>query len=60
MIRPASGVRGHCLWSLLDNYEWAAGLSPRYGIVHVDPDSLKRTPKASFGWHRRDPPRGLL
>ncbi|MFI7232944.1 family 1 glycosylhydrolase [Nonomuraea angiospora] len=53
-------VRGHCLWSLLDNYECASGFSSRYGIVHVDLDTLKRTPKASFGWHRHDLPRGLL
>jgi beta-glucosidase len=45
-------VRGYYLWSLLDNYEWTAGFSKRFGIVHVDPDTLKRTPKASFGWYR--------
>jgi beta-glucosidase len=45
-------VRGHYLWSLLDNNDWGSGLSLRYGIAHVHPDLLKRTPKASFGWCR--------
>ncbi|HTK31322.1 MAG TPA: GH1 family beta-glucosidase [Candidatus Saccharimonadaceae bacterium] len=40
-------VRGYYVWSLFDNLEWSAGYSKRFGIVHVDFDSLKRTPKAS-------------
>ncbi|MFF4028806.1 GH1 family beta-glucosidase [Streptomyces sviceus] len=51
-LAEGADVRGYYLWSLLDNYEWNAGFSKRYGIVHVDPDTLKRTPKASFGWYR--------
>ncbi|MGP3968345.1 GH1 family beta-glucosidase [Streptomyces sp. 6N223] len=51
-VREGANVRGYYLWSLLDNYEWNAGFSKRYGIVHVDPDTLKRTPKASFAWYR--------
>ena len=42
-------VRGYFVWSLLDNYEWALGYDKRFGIVHVDFDTLERTPKAS--WH---------
>ncbi|MDR0416487.1 MAG: beta-glucosidase, partial [Propionibacteriaceae bacterium] len=45
-------IRGYYLWSLLDNYEWAAGFSQRYGLVHVDPATKTRTPKASFDWYR--------
>jgi beta-glucosidase len=45
-------VHGFCVWSLLDNFEWAEGYSQRFGIVHVDFDTLRRTPKASFGWYR--------
>ncbi len=40
-------VRGYFLWSLLDNFEWGWGLAQRFGIVHVDFDTLARTPKAS-------------
>ncbi|WP_136610756.1 glycoside hydrolase family 1 protein [Sinomonas albida] len=52
---PAEGVRlaGWFVWTLLDNFEWAAGYSQRFGLVHVDFETLKRTPKASFEWLRR-------
>ncbi|NUP75409.1 MAG: beta-glucosidase [Sinomonas sp.] len=51
---PADGVRleGWYVWTLLDNFEWAAGYSQRFGLVHVDFDTLERTPKASFDWLR--------
>jgi beta-glucosidase len=45
-------VRGYYVWSLLDNWEWAAGFTQRFGLVHVDFDTLARTPKGSFGWVR--------
>jgi len=38
------------VWSLLDNFEWGFGLSKRFGIVRVDYDTLKRTPKDSYHW----------
>jgi beta-glucosidase len=40
-------VRGYFVWSLLDNLEWSLGFSMRFGIVHVDFESQRRTPKAS-------------
>jgi beta-glucosidase len=44
-------VRGYFLWSLLDNFEWAWGYSQRFGIVHVDFETLERLPKASYDWY---------
>jgi len=41
-------VHGYFLWSLLDNYEWALGYEKRFGAVHVDFETLQRTPKASY------------
>ncbi len=40
-------IEGYFAWSLLDNFEWAAGYSLRYGIVHVDFETQKRVPKDS-------------
>ncbi|MFI1733521.1 GH1 family beta-glucosidase [Streptomyces acidicola] len=45
-------VRGYFVWSLLDNFEWAEGFARRFGLVHVDYDTLERTPKASYAWLR--------
>ena len=45
-------VRGYYCWSLLDNFEWAEGFSKRFGLVHVDFETLVRTPKDSYGWFR--------
>ena len=46
----AQGVHlaGYFAWSLLDNYEWAFGYAKRFGIVHVDFSTQKRTPKSSY------------
>ncbi len=44
-------VRGYFLWSLLDNFEWAYGYAHRFGIVHVDYATQRRTPKASARWY---------
>lgn len=45
-------VRGYFQWSLLDNFEWAVGFSQRFGLVHVDYQTQKRTPKDSYHWYR--------
>jgi beta-glucosidase len=45
-------VQGYFVWSLLDNFEWAAGYSKRFGIVYVDYPTLERIPKDSFDWYR--------
>ncbi|MCQ1985685.1 GH1 family beta-glucosidase [Arthrobacter sp. zg-Y844] len=44
-------VRGYFAWSLMDNFEWAWGYAKRFGIVHVDYETLQRTPKASARWY---------
>lgn len=51
----ASGIdlRGYYVWSLLDNWEWAAGFSQRFGLVHVDFATQERTPKDSYRWLQR-------
>ena len=43
-------LRGYFAWSLLDNWEWAAGFTQRFGIIHVDFETGERTPKASYDW----------
>ncbi|MDU8910660.1 GH1 family beta-glucosidase [Aestuariicoccus sp. MJ-SS9] len=47
-IADGAPVQGYFIWSLLDNYEWALGYEKRFGLVHVDFDTLVRTPKASY------------
>ena len=46
----AEGVplAGYFVWSLMDNYEWSLGYEKRFGLVHVDWETLERTPKASY------------
>ncbi|WP_417269729.1 GH1 family beta-glucosidase [Celeribacter sp.] len=47
-IADGANLKGFFYWSLMDNYEWAEGYEKRFGIVHVDFDTLQRTPKASY------------
>jgi beta-glucosidase len=47
-VAAGANVKGFFYWSLLDNYEWAFGYEKRFGLVHVDFETLKRTPKASY------------
>ena len=52
-IADGANVKGFFYWSLLDNYEWAEGYEKRFGLVHVDFDTLARTPKSSYHALRR-------
>ena len=53
-FRHADGtpVLGYFHWSLLDNFEWSEGYKQRFGLVHVDYATLRRTPKDSAHWYK--------
>lgn len=51
-IRAGAPLRGYFAWTLLDNFEWAFGYSKRFGLIHVDHTTQRRTPKASAHWYR--------
>jgi len=45
-------VAGYFYWSILDNFEWVEGYKDRFGLVHVDYQTQRRTPKDSFYWYK--------
>jgi beta-glucosidase len=45
-------VDAYFVWTFVDNWEWAAGFSQRFGMVHLDTETLARTPKSSYHWFR--------
>jgi beta-glucosidase len=51
-MRRGVDLRGYFVWSLLDNFEWALGYAKRFGIIHVDFETQKRTMKASARFYR--------
>ncbi|WP_225836942.1 GH1 family beta-glucosidase [Streptomyces sp. NK08204] len=51
-VQAGVDVRGYFVWSLMDNWEWAEGHARRFGLVHVDYATQRRTPKASYHWFR--------
>ena len=50
-IAQGVNIGGYFQWSLLDNFEWSLGYQKRFGIVHVDYNTQKRTPKESAHWY---------
>ena len=52
-IAEGYDVRGYFAWSLMDNFEWAEGYEKRFGLVRVDYDTQRRTPKLSAEWYAR-------
>lgn len=51
-VAAGARVRSYHAWSLYDNFEWASGYRPRFGLIHVDYTTQKRTLKASGTWFR--------
>jgi beta-glucosidase len=51
-IRAGVPVRGYFVWSLMDNFEWSMGYSKRFGLVHIDYGTQRRTVKDSGWWYR--------
>ncbi len=50
-IADGVDVRGYFTWSLMDNFEWAEGYTKRFGLVHLDYPTQRRTPRDSFDWY---------
>jgi beta-galactosidase len=52
-LREGLPVFGYLHWSLTDNFEWAQGLTPRFGLVEMDYKTLARRPRSSLGIYRK-------
>jgi beta-glucosidase len=52
-MRRGADVRGYLAWSLFDNLEWHYGFTKRFGLVHMNYETLQRTPKASAQFYSR-------
>ena len=52
-VRDGVDIKGYFLWSLMDNFEWACGYTERFGLIHVDYETQKRTMKDSAMWYKK-------
>ncbi len=52
LVAEGIEVQGYFVWSFMDNFEWLCGYSKRFGVVHIDYKTLKRTPKDSYYWYK--------
>jgi beta-glucosidase len=52
-LRAGVPLTGYHVWSFMDNYEWSLGYTRRFGLVHVDYASQRRTPKDSARWYQQ-------
>jgi beta-glucosidase len=50
-IEDGVDIKGYYVWSFADNFEWNLGYSPRFGLIHIDYETLKRTIKDSGKWY---------
>ena len=51
-MREGVDVRGYFVWTLLDNFEWAQGTAPRFGLLYVDFNTQRRTAKGSAAFYK--------
>jgi beta-glucosidase len=51
-IQAGVPLQGYFVWSLIDNFEWSEGYTPRFGLARVDYTTQTRIPKRSFAWYR--------
>ena len=50
--KEGADIRGYFAWTIMDNFEWAEGFDPRFGLVHVDFETQQRTIKDSGFWFK--------
>jgi len=51
-IQEGANVHGYYLWSIMDNFEWERGYSKTFGLVRIEPKTLRRIPKLSASWYK--------